>query len=127
MAHFKKNTEHFVLRPETGLVNKLKELAAKIKHPTHNQLAIELMEAGLNMVLDEKPAPSIPENVVIFRGMLKKPTIHPQTESNQDDSQLQREGEDLKIIADLVDTINEMNERLKILEKTKKPKANKKP
>lgn len=124
VAHFFKDTVDLKLRPESDLVKKLKDLATQIKHSSHNQLAIELIEAGLNMVLDDKAAPSIPENVVIFRGMLKKPTIHPQTQAREE-AELQREGEDLKIIAELADTIKEMDERLQFLEKNKKRKKEK--
>lgn len=116
MAHFKKDTEHFVLRPESGLIKKLKELSTKIKHPSHNQLAIDLIEAGLDMVLDNKPNPSIPEDVVIFRAALGRTTIHPNLETSQTGAQLERGGEDLKIIAEMVDTIREMDNRIKTLE-----------
>lgn len=50
MAHFKKGTEELKLRPSSDLVRRLKIWREKTGRPSHNQLALELIEAGLNMV-----------------------------------------------------------------------------
>ncbi|MFH1066306.1 MAG: hypothetical protein V1746_00140 [bacterium] len=50
MAHFRKATEELKLRPSSNLVRRLKIWREKTGQPSHNQLALELIEAGLNMI-----------------------------------------------------------------------------
>lgn len=98
MADKRRNTEQFKLRPPSALLEELRDLAPKVGYATANELAVDLLSLGLEVVQTGKPPALLRE----LRGRLGLPVA--------DEAQLQQ------LVASLASTLGDLGTRMERVE-----------